>query len=202
MATVSSSLKGKSAPLSFASVSAIRIRYFEIDLQRIWLILLLKTKSIFYLSSPCSPASTSKPSLPDLSMTLLSGDSCTQPLKNTTPSQNQQNNGSFKTLGQTDLVLSTTCLGPSHPGVPCSPWQNNSSIYQLFTSLYLISLLYIFSPAGQSGDFPVDRFILKPQRSQENKFTVNLTPDVGISEQQDLSGEYRVKESHKDERGN
>lgn len=69
---------------------------------------------------PCSPASSAKSSWPDLSMTLLGGDSCTQSLLNNTPSQNEPNNGSFKTRSlktnrQSKQVFSTTWVRTNQP---------------------------------------------------------------------------------------
>ena len=79
---------------------------------------------------------------------------------------------------QTDLVFSRAWLSPSHPGVPRSHWHNNSSIYDVFTSLYLISPhfpgLYLQS-FWAVGDFPVYRLTFKHQKIQKNRLVVTLT---------------------------
>lgn len=131
---------------------------------------------------PCSPASSTKPSWPDLSMTLLSGYSCTQSVLKNTPYQNGPNNGSFKTspLKQTGSQTGIWAGPDSEPATQVCPAHPGTTILLFatclpqFTSFPLISLIYVCSDAEQLGDFPVERLILKHQKIQENRLVVTL----------------------------
>lgn len=102
---------------------------------------------------PCSPASRAKPSWPDLSMTLLSGDSCTQSPWNSTPSQNWPNNGSFKTrslktVRQSDRDPRRTWLSRKPP---------RCALLTMAQQLFYLQVVYLILPHFPS--FPLLIFV-------------------------------------------